>query len=394
MHSLLALRPPVARVVTTIEDEEGELVAPESVPVQALVRVRPGEPIPLDGTVVAGWSPVDESMLTGEPLPVDRGPGSQVTGGTRNGSGVLAVRVEAVAAESVLARLQRLVEEAQRDKAPLQRIADRISAIFVPAVLLGAGLTFLAWWLVVGNLGRAVLSGLAVLLVACPCAMGLAAPVAVMVGTGRAAALGIFVRGGDVLERMAKVDRVVFDKTGTLTERQAEVTFVATVPGTPEDDLLAWAAAVEAESEHPIASAILARARPAPGATDVRSFPGSGVAGRVGDHRIEVRQLSGADLPECLARPDRGTRPPGRDGRRRHARRRSGGGHRRGHPDPTRGVVRRGLPAVDGSALGHPERRQRAGRGRGGRPAGDRRLPGRPLAGRQGRGADRAAERR
>ncbi len=132
---------------------------------------------------MAGWSPVDESMLTGEPLPVDRGPGSQVTGGTRNGSGVLVVRVEAVAAESVLARLQRLVEEAQRDKAPLQRIADRISAVFVPAVLLGAGLTFLAWWLVVGNLGRAVLSGLAVLLVACPCAMGLAAPVAMMVGT-------------------------------------------------------------------------------------------------------------------------------------------------------------------------------------------------------------------
>ncbi len=303
MHSLLALRPPVARVVATIEDEEGELVAPESVPVQALVRVRPGEPIPLDGTVVAGWSPVDESMLTGEPLPVDRGPGSQATGGTRNGSGVLVVRVEAAAAESVLARLQRLVEEAQRDKAPLQRIADRISAIFVPAVLLGAGLTFLAWWLVVGNLGRAVLSGLAVLLVACPCAMGLAAPVAVMVGTGRAAALGIFVRGGDVLERMAKVDQVVFDKTGTLTERQAEVTFVTTVPGTNQDDLLAWAAAVEAESEHPIASAIVARARPGPGATDVRSVPGSGVAGRIGEHRVEVRRLSGVDLPECLRGP-------------------------------------------------------------------------------------------
>ena len=182
MHSLLSLRPPTARVVAAPDDEEGELVSPESVPVGALVRVRPGEAIPLDGTVVTGWSPVDESMLTGEPLPVDRGPGSEVTGGTRNGSGVLVVRVSSMAAESVLARLQRLVEDAQRDKAPLQRVADRISSVFVPAVLIGALVTFLAWALLVGNVGKAVLSGLAVLLVACPCAMGLAAPVAMMVG--------------------------------------------------------------------------------------------------------------------------------------------------------------------------------------------------------------------
>ncbi len=300
MHSLLTLRPPTARVVTTVEDEEGELVSPESVPVLALVRVRPGEALPLDGTVVSGWSAVDESMLTGEPLPVDRGPGSQVTGGTRNGSGALVIRVETVAAESVLARLQRLVDEAQRDKAPLQRIADRISGIFVPAVLAGAGLTFLGWWLVVGNLGQAVLSGLAVLLVACPCAMGLAAPVAMMVGCGRAAALGIFVRSGDVLERLAKVDRVVFDKTGTLTERHAEVTAVATVPGVDQDEVLSWAAAVEAESEHPIATAIVARARPAAGARHVRSLPGIGVRGEVGGHRIEVGRTVPSDLPECL----------------------------------------------------------------------------------------------
>ena len=138
MHSLLSLRPPTARMVATPDDEVGELVSPESVPVGALVRVRPGEGLPLDGTVVRGWSPVDESMLTGEPLPVDRGPGSEVTGGTRNGSGALVVRVSAMAAESVLARLQRLVEDAQRDKAPLQRVADRISSVFVPAVLIGA----------------------------------------------------------------------------------------------------------------------------------------------------------------------------------------------------------------------------------------------------------------
>ena len=146
MHSLLSLRPPMARVITDPDSERGDLVAPESVPVGALVRVRPNEAIPLDGSVVSGWSAVDESMLTGEPLPVDRGPGSQVTGGTRNGPEALVVRVEALASESVLACLQRLVEEAQRDKAPLQRLADRVSRVFVPAVLLLALGTFAVWW--------------------------------------------------------------------------------------------------------------------------------------------------------------------------------------------------------------------------------------------------------
>jgi heavy metal translocating P-type ATPase len=301
MHSLLSLRPPTARVVAGVDDDEGELVSPESVPVDVLVRVRPGEALPLDGTVVAGWSPVDESMLTGEPLPVDRGPGSQVTGGTRNGSGALVVRVGAIAAESVLARLQHLVEDAQRDKAPLQRIADRISSVFVPAVLIGATVTFVAWWLVVGNLGKAVLSGLAVLLVACPCAMGLAAPVAMMVGCGRAAALGIFIRSGEVLERMAKVEGVVFDKTGTLTERHAAVTFVAAAPGTSEEEVLALAAAVEAESDHPIAVAIEGAARSALRASDVRSLPGVGVTGTVDGRLIQVSRLVLSHLPASIA---------------------------------------------------------------------------------------------
>ena len=274
----------------------------KSVPVGALVRVRPGEAVPLDGTVVSGWSPVDESMLTGEPLPVDRGKGDPVTGGTRNGSGVLVVRVGAVAAESVLARLQRLVDDAQRDKAPLQRIADRISGVFVPAVLIGSAVTFLIWWLVIGDLGRAVLSGLAVLLVACPCAMGLAAPVAMMVGCGRAAAMGIFVRSGDVLERLAKVTGVVFDKTGTLTERHAEVTMVAGAAGTSTDQVLSLAASVEAENEHPIAVAILAATPAGVPATDVRSVPGSGVIGFVGGCRIEVSRLVPDRLPAPLQR--------------------------------------------------------------------------------------------
>jgi len=300
MHSLLSLRPPTARVVTGPDDEQGELVAPESVPVGALVRVRPGEALPLDGTVVSGWSPVDESMLTGEPLPVDRAPGDAVTGGTRNGSGALVVRVTTMASESVLARLQRLVEDAQRDKAPLQRVADRISSVFVPAVLLGAAATFLIWWLAVGNLGRAVLSGLAVLLVACPCAMGLAAPVAMMVGCGRAAALGIFIRNGDVLERLAKVDAVVFDKTGTLTERHAVVSLVAAAPGTTDDEVLALAAAVEADSDHPIALAITSASDGAARATDVRTRPGIGVEGMVDGHRIEVGRLVESRIPAAL----------------------------------------------------------------------------------------------
>ena len=304
MHSLLSLRPPSARVVSDAADESGELVAPESVPVGALLRVRPGEAVPLDGTVVAGWSPVDESMLTGEPLPVDRGPGDPVTGGTRNGHGALVVRVDTVAAESVLARLQRLVDDAQRDKAPLQRLADRISSVFVPVVLAGAALTFLVWWLVVGNAGQAVLSGLAVLLVACPCAMGLAAPVAMMVGCGRAAALGIFIRNGDVLERLAKVEAVVFDKTGTLTERHAVVTSVVAVPGTAPADILALAAAVEAESEHPIASAITSEAAASVGrvapASDVRSLPGVGVSGTVDRSSVRVGRLVPGGLPPSL----------------------------------------------------------------------------------------------
>jgi heavy metal translocating P-type ATPase len=304
MHSLLSLRPPAARVVADTEDDTGELVAPESVPVGALVRVRSGEALPLDGTVVSGWSPVDESMLTGEPLPVERGVGDPVTGGTRNGQGVLVVRVGTVAAESVLARLQRLVDDAQRDKAPLQRLADRISSVFVPVVLVGAALTFLAWWLVVGNAGQAVLSGLAVLLVACPCAMGLAAPVAMMVGCGRAAALGIFIRNGDVLERLAKVDGVVFDKTGTLTERHAVVTSVIPAPGTTPETVLALAAAVEAESEHPIASAITAAAADSGAApctaVGVRSLPGVGVIGTVDTRLVRVGRMVPDELPASL----------------------------------------------------------------------------------------------
>ncbi len=259
MHALLGLRPPVARLLAGPDDERGELVAPESVPVGALVRVGNAEPVPLDGVVVAGTSTVDESMLTGEAFPADRGPGQAVVGGTRNGDGVLVVRVTAVAQESVLARLQRMVEDAQRDKARLQRLADRVSAVFVPVVLAVAALAFLGRWWLAGDAGAGLLSAVAVMLVACPCAMGLAAPIATMVGLGRASELGILVRSGDALERLAAVDLAVFDKTGTLTARTAVVAGVVAAPGCTGTRVLELAAAVEADADHPIARAITAR---------------------------------------------------------------------------------------------------------------------------------------
>jgi len=308
LRSLLALRPPTARVVANLDDLEGNLVAPESVPVDALVRIRAHEPVPLDGVVVDGWSSIDESMLTGEPMPVDRGPGSTVTGGTRNGAGALVVRVGAIAAESVLSRLQRLVDDAQQDKPPLQRLADRISAVFVPVVLLGATATFFSWWLIRGNLGTAVLSAVALLLVACPCAMGLATPVAMMVGTGRASSLGILMRSGDALERLARADAVVFDKTGTLTERTAALTAVAAAGGVTEEWVLRAASAIEQEVDHPIALAIRSAASPLARATDVEVVAGTGVTGIVDGRRVTVGRVSDTETlgPATSAALDRG----------------------------------------------------------------------------------------
>ena len=303
LHSLLALRPPWARVVRGPDDEVGELVAPESVPVGALVRVRAGESVPLDATVVVGYSSVDESMLTGEPLPVEKSPGDTVTGGTLNGNGVLVTRVDAIASESVLARLQRLVEEAQRDRPPIQAVADRISEVFVPVVLGASFLTFLIWWLVVGDVGTAVLSGVALLLVACPCAMGLAAPVAMMAGSGRASALGIFIRSGDALERLAHVDTVVFDKTGTLTERTATVSDVTPVAGRrPRPTCSNWPPPSRPRatipSPRPSATPAAGRLR----ATDVQATPGIGVTGTVDGVTVRVRRPDGVErCPTALS---------------------------------------------------------------------------------------------
>ncbi len=228
-----------------------------------VVRVRPGERVPVDGVVVGGASAVDESMLTGESVPVDKGPGDPVTGATVNRQGVLIVRATAVGADTALARIVGLVAEAQGSKAPVQRLADRVAGVFVPIVMVIAAVTFAAWALVAGRPLDGLLAAIAVLIVACPCALGLATPMAIMVGTGRGASLGVLIKGGEVLERSRAVDTVVFDKTGTLTTGEMALTDV--VPAADyiggEEGLLARAAAAELGSEHPVGRAIVAGAR-------------------------------------------------------------------------------------------------------------------------------------
>jgi P-type Cu+ transporter len=284
IRALLRLAPRTARVVR----EGRELDVPiEAVVPGDLLRVRPGETVPVDGEVVEGRSTLDESMLTGESLPVAKGPGDRVIGATLNRTGGFTVRAQQVGRDTVLARIIRLVEAAQGSKAPIQRLADRVAAVFVPIVLVLAGLTFAAWWLggPAPALVFALSNAVAVLVIACPCAMGLATPTAIMVGTAAAAEHGIVVKSAGALELLHRVRTIVLDKTGTLTRGRPEVTDLLPRDGTPVADLLRWAASVERGSEHPLAEAILARAAadgvtPA-GAEDFEALPGHGVTARV-----------------------------------------------------------------------------------------------------------------
>jgi heavy metal translocating P-type ATPase len=250
-----------ARDARVLVDGQERLIPADDVTVGALVRVRPGEKIPVDGVVVDGRSTVDESMLTGESLPVEKAAGAEVTGATVNLDGALTLRATAVGRDTALAQIVGLVQAAQDSKAPIQRLADRIAGVFVPIVLLLAAATFLGWWLVAGTATSGVVTAVAVLIIACPCALGLATPTAIMVGTGRGAALGVLIKGGEVLEASRRVDTVVFDKTGTLTTGKMTLHDVASDTGEAADAVLAHAAAVEASSEHPIAAAIVAGAR-------------------------------------------------------------------------------------------------------------------------------------
>jgi Cu+-exporting ATPase len=259
LRKLARLQPAAARVRRGGQDVD---IPIGDVRVGDVVIVRPGERFPVDGRVVSGAGAVDESMLTGESLPVDKQAGDRVVGATINHSGAFEVEVTAVGAASVLAQVMRLMREAQASQAPIQRLADRVSAIFVPVVITLAVLTFGVWWVALETptVVRALLPAVAVLIIACPCAMGLAVPTAVMVATGRGAAAGVLIKGGEPLERLASVDTVVFDKTGTLTAGVPRVVGVAPLPGVDGRELLDHAAAVERLSEHPLATAIVRHA--------------------------------------------------------------------------------------------------------------------------------------
>jgi len=281
-----------AKEATVIVDGQERTVPIEAVHVGDLLRVRPGEKIPVDGEVVEGESAVDESMLTGESVPVDKRAGDRVAGATLNAQGVLTVRATAVGTDTALAQIVRLVEEAQGTKAPVQRLADRISGVFVPIVLVIALGTLAGWWLIAGDPAKGLVAAVAVLIIACPCALGLATPTAIMVGTGRGAAMGVLIKGGEVLERSKRIDTVVFDKTGTLTKGQMELTDVVTAEGVEGDQVLAWAAAVEDASEHPIGRAVVEGARQrgleVPTAARFSSLAGHGVRAEVGGEVVHV----------------------------------------------------------------------------------------------------------
>jgi Cu+-exporting ATPase len=297
VRRLIALQPRTARVISASGVERDVEIA--ALRAGDVIRVRPGEKVPVDGVVLDGASSVDESMLTGEPLPVGKAEGDLVIGATVNTTGTFTFRATRVGRDTVLAQIVRLVQQAQGSKAPIQRLADAVTGWFVPAVLLIAAATFVVW-LIVGpepRMTHALVTFISVLIIACPCAMGLATPTAIMVATGAAAERGILVRGGEAVERLASVDTVVFDKTGTLTQGKPSVVSITPVPGSPvtADALLALAAAAETGSEHPLGAAIVAAAHdrglPLEVATAFEAAAGHGVHATVAGSRVLVGNM-------------------------------------------------------------------------------------------------------
>ncbi|MGF6227297.1 Cu+-exporting ATPase [Inquilinus ginsengisoli] len=317
LRALMALRPETARVLTA--DGPVERPVADLAPGDRIL-VRPGERFPVDARVEAGESEVDESLVTGESLPVAKRPGDSVAAGALNGTGALTLEATAVGEDSTIARIVRLVEAAQSGKAPIQKLVDRISAVFVPIVLVLAVLTFAGWLVAGGSLDQALGAAVAVLVIACPCAMGLATPAAIVTGTGAAARAGILIRDIETIERAPQIDTVVFDKTGTLTEGRPAVTEVV-APAGDADALLALAAAVQAGSEHPLARAVEAEAArrglAVPAASGVAARPGRGVVGMVEGQSVAIGNIAlmreiQADLPEALAQAIGGHEAAGR----------------------------------------------------------------------------------
>ena len=295
IKSLLGLAPKTATIVK--DGAETELPIDDVKP-DDLLRIKPGTKIPVDGTVVSGSSAVDESMITGEPMPVAKETGAKVTGGTVNGTGSFIMRAERVGSETLLSQIVKMVANAQRSRAPIQKLADKVAGWFVPAVVLIAIVTFVLWWSLgpEPRLAFAVVNAVAVLIIACPCALGLATPMAVTVGVGRGAQIGVLIRNAEALEALEKVDTVMLDKTGTLTEGKPSVSEILPLAGHDADELLALAAAVEAASEHPLAAAIVRAAQErklvlSP-VTEFHAVPGGGVLGHVAGREVFVGQAA------------------------------------------------------------------------------------------------------
>jgi Cu+-exporting ATPase len=294
VRELLELGAKEARV---LRDGQEVLVPIDQVQVGEVFVVRPGEKIATDGVVEEGESAIDQSMLTGESVPLEVGPGAELAGATINTYGRLVVRATKVGAETALAQIARLVAEAQAGKAPIQRLADRVSAIFVPAVIGIAVATLVGWLAATGDVEAAFTAAVAVLIIACPCALGLATPTALMVGTGRGAQLGILIKGPEILEETRRIGTIVLDKTGTVTQGRMELVDVRPLNGATRAEVLRFAGAVEDASEHPIAQAVAKTARaevgPLPHVTGFANRPGIGVVGTVEDHVVEVGRANG-----------------------------------------------------------------------------------------------------
>lgn len=293
LRSLLALN---ARTATVLRDSQEQIIDAAKVQVGDLIVVRPGEIIAADGVVVEGDSSLDVSMLTGESVPLDISPGSEVVGTTVNLTGRVIMRATHVGADTTFAQITRLVRDAQTTKAPVQRLADRVSSIFVPTVIALSFLTFFAWYFLGDSVTHAFTAAVSVLIIACPCALGLATPTALMVGSGRAAQMGILIKGVDVLQSTRRIDTVVFDKTGTLTTGVMQLIEVVVAKGTERSEVLKFAGALENASEHPVARAIVGAARrelgPLPSVSDFVSSPGMGTSGLVESQRVMVGRES------------------------------------------------------------------------------------------------------